>query len=141
MFEYFLMAAAVCIIIALLLYFKSLYKDQKNRPLYKKRGKNHKSSTNGISIAACPICGTSLLPGNNLSSKVFRSPGKVNDQICYIYGCKTCYPKKDSFIQRNCPVCHKEVPQESYLLCRMFNKTKSGKPHVIINGCGNCNRH
>ncbi|MEE1166758.1 MAG: hypothetical protein UHP28_06340 [Treponema sp.] len=138
MFDYFLMGLVASVIVAALLYFKKVYCDE----LKKRRvGNGRRKSTGGLSFANCPVCGTPLTPGNNLMSKVFRSTQTANDQICYVYGCPTCYPAKKAYVQRACPVCHKEVPQESYLLCRLFNKTKSGKPHVIINGCGNCNRH
>lgn len=130
--EYFLMGIAVVVIIMALMYFKKFFFPKKNN-------ENKKSFTN--SFVNCPVCGSPLFSGQNLFSKVFRSTATVSDQLCYVYGCPNCYPVCKNGIKRMCPVCHKEVGQNSFLISRMFNKTKSGKPHVIINGCGNCNRH
>lgn len=134
------MGIAVIIIIAALMYFWRLFlaRKQSAEPKKKKGGQSAKHSGGFVN---CPVCGTLLIPGENLISKVFVTNGQVNDQICYIYGCPHCYPKCEHGVKRTCPVCHKDVAQNQYLLARRFNKTKSGTPHVIVNGCGNCNRH
>lgn len=129
------MGIATVIIIVALMYFRKIYFSKKSGPV---RGKKKKS---GGGFVNCPVCGTMMLPGENLVSKVFVTSGQVNDQICYIYGCPHCYPRVEPGVKRLCPVCHKSVEQNQYLLARRFNKTKSGTPHVIVNGCGNCNRH
>lgn len=130
--DYVLMGVAVIIIIAALMYFRKFLKDQ-NKLL-------DKAQAGGIMFVNCPVCGTLLRPGQNLLSKVFRSTQGADDQLCYIYGCPNCYPSVKNGVTRACPVCKKSIEQEGYLIARLFNKTKSGKPHVIINGCGNCNR-
>ncbi len=134
------MGIAVIIIIAALMYFRYLY-SERNQSVFaeKKRGGQNRKKSGGY--VNCPVCGTLLVPGENLVSKVFVTNGNVNDQICYIYGCPHCFPKCENGVKRTCPVCHKNVAQNQYLLARRFNKTKSGTPHVIVNGCGNCNRH
>lgn len=130
------MGAAVAVIIVALLYFRRCFLQKKNGVSPEER-----TGREGVSFAKCLLCGTSLSPGQNLRSKVFRSAASASDQLCYVYGCPACWPECKPGIVRTCPVCHKPVAQDSYLISRMFNKTKSGKPHVIINGCGNCNRH
>lgn len=130
------MGIAATVIVAALMYFK--YQAQQNKAIAKQK----KRSGNGMGgFANCPVCGTMMLPGENLVTKVFITSGQVNDQICYIYGCPHCFPVCEPGIKRSCPVCKKNVEQKQYLLARRFNKTKSGTPHVIVNGCGNCNRH
>lgn len=134
--DYLLMGLAATVIVATLMYFK--YQAQQNKAIAKQK----KRSGNGMGgFANCPVCGTMMLPGENLVTKVFTTSGQVNDQICYIYGCPHCFPVCEPGIKRSCPVCKKNVEQKQYLLARRFNKTKSGTPHVIVNGCGNCNRH
>ena len=134
--DYLLMGLAATVIVAALMYFK--YQAQQNKAIAKQK----KRSGNGMGgFANCPVCGTMMLPGENLVTKVFTTSGQVNDQICYIYGCPHCFPVCEPGIKRSCPVCKKNVEQKQYLLARRFNKTKSGTPHVIVNGCGNCNRH
>ena len=133
------MGIAAIIIIAALMYFRKIYfPKQEGRQNLRKNKKNGPRSGNFVN---CPVCGNPLLPGENLVSKVFTTSGQVNDQICYIYGCPHCFPRCEPGVKRTCPVCGKDVAQQQYLLARRFNKTKSGTPHVIVNGCGNCNRH
>lgn len=161
--ELFLGAAAVVLIVIALLYFRKFYffsKDGRNGngsgKGFLSSGKNRKggkktgsaSSDSGFVSAAakCPLCQSPLFPGENLVSKVFTGSGsqeKFGDsdgRICYVYGCPSCYPEAKPGIRRSCPVCKKDVRPDGFLVSRMFTKTKSGKPHVIINGCGNCNR-
>ncbi|MCR5494311.1 MAG: hypothetical protein K6F15_01610 [Treponema sp.] len=133
--DFLIMGLAAVIIIAALLYFREYIRK------YQATQKKLVKRTAGSGSVQCPLCGMILAPGENLVSKVFTTSGQVNDQICYIYGCPHCYPKCQPGIKRSCPVCHKSVAQNQYLLARRFNKTKSGTPHVIVNGCGNCNRH
>ena len=132
--EFVFGAVSVIIIIAALLYFRKLYIMYINS---RKQTLVKKTASSGTFVN-CPVCSTPLTPGQNLVSKVFGKVGKADDQLCYVYGCPSCYPDVKPGIKRICPVCHKEISQDGYLLSRMFNKTKSGKPHVIINGCGNC---
>lgn len=164
--ELFLGAAAVVLIIIALLYFRKFYlfsKDGSNgngvngsekgcpsSGKNRKGGKKNSSASSGsdfVSAAAkCPLCQNPLFPGENLVSKVFTGSGKKENfgdsdgRICYVYGCPSCYPEAKPGIRRSCPVCKKDVSPDGFLVSRMFTKTKSGKPHVIINGCGNCNR-
>lgn len=137
--DFLCMGIAAIIIIAALMYFRKIYfPKQEGRQNLRKNKKNGPRSGNFVN---CPVCGNPLFPGENLVSKVFTTSGQVNDQICYIYGCPHCFPRCEPGVKRTCPVCGKDVAQQQYLLARRFNKTKSGTPHVIVNGCGNCNRH
>lgn len=131
--ELFFGSAAVVVIILALLYFRRLIDSS---------AAQKKSEKHGVKgFVNCPLCESPLLPGQNIISKVFGKAGKADDQLCFVYGCPNCYPFAKPGIVRRCPVCHKKVLQDGYLVSRLFNKTKSGKPHVIVNGCGNCNRH
>ena len=134
--DFLFMGIAAVVLIAALMYFGKIY-----FPKSKPAAKNKKRIKGAGSLVNCPVCGTPLPPGENIVSKVFTTNGQVNDQICYIYGCPHCFPRCEPGIRRTCPVCKKDVGQQQYLLARRFNKTKSGTPHVIVNGCGNCNRH
>lgn len=151
--ELFLGAAAVILIVIALLYFRKFYFFSKD--VFPSSGKIRKggkktgsaSDFDFVSAAAkCPLCQSPLFPGENLVSKVFTGSGKKENfgdsdgRVCYVYGCPSCYPEAKPGIRRSCPVCKKDVRPDGFLVSRMFTKTKSGKPHVIINGCGNCNR-
>jgi hypothetical protein len=127
MLDYMFMAAAAIIIIFALHYFIRLNRN-KRRP-----GKTavHRTFVN------CPLCGSPLLPGEEIFSKVFR-PMTVNDQRCIVYGCPHCYPRCEPGVHRVCPSCHKSVPADGHLVARLFNKTKDGRKHIIITGCSVC---
>ncbi len=132
---YFLMALAVVVIVLLLGFIKKQFFSASQAPAAL-------SQTSSDSMFShCPVCNTGLGPGQNVRSKIFTSAASENDKLCYVYGCPACFPSPKPGIKRECPVCHKVLPNDSYLLSRIFYKTKSGKPHVIINGCPNCNRH
>ncbi len=121
----FLILGIVILIIALS-YFALRKKDgQKPQTQKAKRG-----------AVNCPMCGSPLLNGQNMFSKVFR-PMNVPDQRCIITGCPNCYPLCQPGIKRVCPVCKKTVPQDGHLVARLFNKTNE-KKHVMIVGCSSC---
>ena len=82
----------------------------------------------------CPVCGTVLARDEQVKSAVY--PGS-DDRLCYIYGCPHCYPGCEKGVQRQCPVCHKTVPNEAHLIARYFDR-KKGKKRVHILGCSNC---
>ncbi|HAH62006.1 MAG TPA: hypothetical protein DCL73_07900 [Treponema sp.] len=130
MLDYVLMAAAVILIIFALQYFIRI-------------GRSKKTPTATASYRTfvnCPLCGSPLMPGEELFSKVFR-PMTVNDQRCIIYGCPHCYPRCEPGVRRICPSCHKSVPADGHLVARLFNKTKDGKKHVVVTGCSVCCRY
>lgn len=90
-------------------------------------------------LVSCPVCGSFLLPGEDLKSRVYR-PMNVPDQLCTINGCPHCYPKVEPGLKRSCPVCHKKIPvSDGHLVARLFNKS-DGKKHVIVTGCSLCCR-
>lgn len=133
--EYFLIGIAAVIIIIALMYFRKLYFSSQKQ----KKQTNQNTNSNTGSFVNCPLCNSPLVKGQNIISKVYR-PMDVYDQLCTIYGCPNCYPICKPNLTRTCPVCHKTVSQNGYLISRLFNKTKSGTKHVIINGCGECNK-
>jgi hypothetical protein len=127
MTDYILMAAAVLLILFALRFFIRFNKHRKEPvPASTRR-----------SFVNCPLCGSPLLPGEDLFSKVFR-PMTVHDQRCIIYGCPHCYPRCEPGVRRTCPSCHKTVPADGHLVARLFNKTKDGKKHVVVTGCSVC---
>jgi hypothetical protein len=130
MLDYVLMGAAVILILSALHYFVKSRRDNK------KKGEN---APRRVPVK-CPLCGSVLMPGQELFSKVFR-PMTVNDQRCIIFGCPYCYPRCEPGVRRVCPACHKTVPADGHLVARLFNKTKDGKKHVIVTGCSVCCRY
>lgn len=130
MFEYALMGAAALLIVwALLRLFKPRAKRKTERTERKEAARTL--------FVNCPLCSSPLRKGENLFSKVFR-PMTVSDQRCVIFGCPRCYPVAQAGISRVCPSCRAAVPQDGHLVARLFNKTKSGKKHVVITGCTVC---
>lgn len=98
------------------------------------------TTTAGFS-PTCPVCGSTLLQGENLSSRVFRpvKDGTESDQRCTILGCPHCLPYCQTGVKRKCPVCGKSVPADGYLIARLFTTTR-GKRHVRITGCTECHK-
>lgn len=88
------------------------------------------------SFAKCPLCNSTLLKGENLTCRIYQ-PMDVSDQLCTINGCPHCYPVPEPGLKRECPVCHKAVGGEGFLVARLFNKA-IGKRHVIVTGCYVC---
>jgi hypothetical protein len=82
----------------------------------------------------CPICQSFLTNGAQVKSALF--PGG-SDRICHIFGCTHCHPYLEDKVVRTCPVCKKTLPQEGYLIARMFERPGQ-KPHVHILGCTGC---
>lgn len=81
----------------------------------------------------CPLCDTPLAKRDNLASRIFR-PMDTPDQRMVIMGCPHCFPAPGNGIRRTCPVCHRAVPLDGYLVARLFNHA-GNKKHVIVTGC------
>lgn len=127
--DYLLMGAAVCVIIALIVWYARKFSGKaapKKRP-----GRE-------VQAVKCPLCGSALFVGENIISKVYR-PMNVPDQLMVVMGCPHCYPVCEPGLKRICPVCHKTVGAEQSLTSRLFNKSK-GKKHVHVVGCSNCHQ-
>ena len=137
MLTYFIAAATFALIIFLLnLYIKFKSLENKNSEIKARRIRSENAQKKGL-LVSCPICGSSLLPGEDLVSRVYR-PMNVPDQLCTINGCPHCYPRVEPGLKRICPVCQKEIPlSDGHLVARLFNKTE-GKKHVIVTGCNSC---
>jgi RNase P subunit RPR2 len=99
-----------------------------------------KKATNAIQrYSACPLCGTKLIPGENLVSRIYTTE-KSADKPCTIHGCPHCYPQPASeSIVRVCPVCNKVVPDDGHLLARIFYRNNQ-KQHVHVVGCTECHK-
>jgi hypothetical protein len=90
---------------------------------------------------ACPLCGTKLIVGENLVSRIYSpDSGAGTDKPCTIHGCPHCYPApKSPHVMRVCPVCNKIIPANGYLLARIFYRYGK-KQHVHIAGCSECHK-
>ncbi|CEM60722.1 hypothetical protein DWQ65_07635 [Treponema phagedenis] len=82
----------------------------------------------------CPVCGKKLKKNERVQSAVYSDS---DDKLCYIYGCPHCYPHTESNVERSCPVCHKKLGGESYLIARLFERKDESK-HIHILGCPDC---
>lgn len=122
------MGVAVCVIVALIVWYIKYFNKQNSK--YKKQ--------KAVQPVKCPLCKSDLFVGENLISKVYR-PMNVPDQLMVVQGCPHCYPKCEPGVKRECPVCHKPVAQNQTLTARLFNKSL-GKKHVHIVGCSNCHK-
>lgn len=131
MLDYVLLGAAAVVIIFALRHFIKL-----NLRKSAGDGAARSSKRKNPSFASCPLCNSPLYK-EDLFSRVFR-PMTVSDQRCIILGCPHCYPRTEPGIRRICPVCKKPVPADGHLVARLFNKTKSGKKHVVVTGCTSC---
>ena len=109
--DYLLMAAAVCVIIALIVWYIK-YFNKKNQKTTRQKN---------LQPVKCPLCDSNLYVGENIISKVYR-PMNVPDQLMVIMGCPHCYPRCEPGLKRICPVCHKEVGPDQSLTARLFNK-------------------
>jgi hypothetical protein len=88
----------------------------------------------------CPICGTPLLRGETVHSHLY--PGKP-DGMMYIYGCPFCYRKHPRVKERRdvtriCPFCKTNIPDEGWVVARVFEKPE--KTHVHVLGCTVCRK-
>ena len=89
-------------------------------------------------VNKCPVCDSGLVDRERIISRVYHNE-KDTDQLCNIIGCPHCFPYSEVGVRRKCPVCGKIIPQEGYLIARIFyHKTK--KNHVHIIGCTECHK-
>lgn len=70
-----------------------------------------------------------------VSKKKSSKWARHQDSLVYMYGCRHCYPPS-SAVPRSCPVCGAEVPQDGYVIARMFER--QGRKHVHVLGCTQC---
>lgn len=135
---FFLFIGAIIIIAALMIFskYRKLTNSQKNQKSQKidSRFRTQKTEDGKTDFVRCPICNTPLAKNENMYSRIFR-PMTTADQRMTIQGCPHCYPRPEPGVKRTCPVCGKTLPIEGELIARLFNKTKDGKKHVIINSC------
>ncbi len=133
----FLLATLSIALIVFLLSFRLKKRESLKKEEERKRVRREEDAKKSGLLVTCPLCGSLLLPGEDLVSRVYR-PMNVPDQLCTINGCPHCYPVVEVNLKRICPVCHREVPlKEGHLVARLFNKA-TGKKHVIVTGCTEC---
>ena len=102
----------------------------------KKTTKKKETLVRGIigEAGVCPICSMLLTDGAQIKSALF--PGD-KERMCHIFGCPHCHPYKKDTVERTCPVCKQKIPQEGYLIARLFERPHK-KRHVHILGCTVC---
>jgi hypothetical protein len=122
----FFIVLYVAIGVLLLAFAYSLF----SRPTRKAKPKAAKRTPIGL----CPICRSELVNGEQIKTALF--PGE-KDRLCHIFGCPHCHPYIEEGLSRHCPVCKKKLPEEDYLVARLFDRA-GGKHHVHIVGCTNC---
>jgi len=133
MADNFLVGFLICVLIAALVFVvKSITTTLSRNSL--------KRALNSIQrYTACPLCGTKLIPGENLVSRIYTKENG-SDKPCTIHGCPHCYPHPvTENIVRVCPVCNKIVPDEGHLLARIFYRNNQ-KQHVHVVGCTECHK-
>lgn len=100
-------------------------------------------------LKPCPICGSMLGQGERVKTTVFSGDGKkpfdpnrqsfndrrVEDAMVHMYGCPYCYPPNTEH-RRLCPVCKNEIPEDGYVIARMF--MRKDRKHVHVLGCTEC---
>ncbi|MDR2589269.1 MAG: hypothetical protein LBC67_07575, partial [Spirochaetales bacterium] len=82
----------------------------------------------------CPLCGSLLLKKEFVKSAVFpvsSRAGNVSERMSNIFGCPFCYPA-NAQRPRLCPVCRKTIPEDGYLIARMFEKSRKGRKHIHV---------
>lgn len=103
-----------------------------------------RSRSNLQVMKPCPICGTLLEPGERVHTVVFsgesggspkRDPERTRDALVHMFGCPYCYPANRRY-QRYCPSCKTAIPDDGFVVARMF--TKNQRKHVHVLGCTVC---
>lgn len=100
-----------------------------------------RSRDNLILVKPCPICGTLLHSGERVHTHVYsgvpesRRKNAPEESIVHMFGCPYCYPPNRSYT-RYCPVCGTALPDDGYLVARMF--TRNERKHVHVLGCTVC---
>lgn len=100
-------------------------------------GASPEGSSSGPSRQPCPLCGSSLGPGERVHSVVYAS--STADKIMEISGCPHCRPP--AVLNRVCPVCKKDLRPGNVVTARVFerkNETGARKTHVHVLGCPRC---
>ena len=106
-------------------------------------------------LKPCPLCSTMLRKGETVHSVVFSGPAHAEsvrpgsataaprpesrrtpeESMAHLFGCPYCYPPNGDH-PRLCPVCNQVVPDDGYVIARMFEKP--GRKHVHVLGCTRC---
>ena len=89
-------------------------------------------------VNKCPVCDSGLVGKERIISRVYHTETDSN-QLCNIMGCPHCFPYSEMGVRRKCPVCTKIIPQEGYLIARIFYH-QNRKNHVHIIGCTECHK-
>jgi len=152
---YTLVLVAVTAIVAYLIY--TLIRLGKNDYRFLADRMAQKSRQSLEVLKPCPLCGSLLRRGETVRTVVYsgdgsrkvedqevgadsverNSPNRIQDALVHMLGCKYCYPANEEH-PRTCPVCQRTVPDDGYVVARMFER--QGRKHVHVTGCTQCRR-
>ncbi|MBT3273589.1 MAG: hypothetical protein HN368_10555 [Spirochaetales bacterium] len=99
----------------------------------KRRTKKEIAAEKNERTRPCPLCGSPLRKGETVKTVVY--PGK-SDTIAEVFGCRYCFGDA-AIAVRKCPVCKDTVPEDGYVVGRMFREGK----HLHVVGCTRCRKH
>lgn len=104
-------------------------------------------------LRPCPLCRTMLRRGERVHTVVYSGAsaprgdarqgassrrGEVRDAITHMFGCPYCRPGSSTAAAnaRICPVCRATLPEDAYVVARMFER--QGRKHIHVLGCTEC---
>lgn len=119
----------VLVVVGAILAFAILQAGKKNGLPIKRERNRSKSDER---TRPCPLCGSPLKKGETVKTVVYPSKG---DTLAEVFGCPFCYGETAVAV-RICPVCKKPVPEDGFVIGRMF---KEGR-HLHVLGCTGCRK-
>lgn len=128
------LAVIICVLFFLLFRVKAFSSDKRDRN-GKKDGEKEE-----LGYRSCPLCARLLKKGETVHTVVYgaskaNTADSPSERPAEIYGCPYCYPpNRDN--PRICPVCKKTVPEDGFVMARMFERPE--KRHVHVLGCTGC---
>jgi hypothetical protein len=98
--------------------------------------------------ALCPVCGSRLEKGDRVDATLYGGgwfqDGSPRPRLAHIKGCPYCLGVKPGAggekRERKCPVCHKSLGDNDYLVAEFIKRNDGKKPHVTIIGCSLCQK-
>jgi len=84
----------------------------------------------------CPVCSIKMLRGELVKTVAFATGPRSKDRLVYIKGCYSCLRNN---VPRRCPICHKRITVDDYLVSRMFDRPDR-KNHIHVLGCNHCRK-
>ena len=98
--------------------------------------KKHGEENTALLREPCPICGSPLARGERIRSVVYAGGSEpAAERVVHVFGCPHCYPP-DPAVRRICPVCHGTIPDDGYVVGRMWDRKE--RKHLHLLGCTIC---